>query len=80
MKSRLAVPALTLVVSVASIAAASAAAAEPTQPDACFGVFSSSFAQANPSSGRLVSGLAHSAPGALGQVASQKPTGVTGCP
>jgi hypothetical protein len=73
MKPRLAVPGLAALFLLASIATAGGAAAAPTEPNACFGAFSSAFAQANPASGRLVSGIATETPGAIGQVASQKP-------
>jgi hypothetical protein len=79
MKSRLALSGLVLLFSAACVATAGVAAADPTQPNACFGAASSSFAQSNPASGRLVSGLATSSPGAMGQVASEKPENTTGC-
>jgi hypothetical protein len=79
MKSRLALPGLVLLFSVTSVVTAGAAAADPTQPNACFGAYASSFAQENPASGRIVSGIATSQPGAVGQVASEKPAAPTGC-
>jgi hypothetical protein len=73
MKSRLAVPGLAALFSLAFLATAGGAAADPTRPNACFGAFSSTFAQANPASGRLVSEIATVVPGTIGHVASEKP-------
>ena len=67
MRSRLVLPGLVLLFSVGSAGVASAA---PTQP-ACFGAFSSTFAQENPKSGQLVSEMAQA--GVVGTFASQKP-------
>ncbi|SDD24006.1 hypothetical protein SAMN05660690_3748 [Geodermatophilus telluris] len=75
---RLALPALVLSFAAASVATAGAASAAPTEPAACFGAFSSTFAQMFVPSGALVSGAAPG--GGIGTVASEKPNDPTGCP
>ena len=76
MKLRHALPGLVLLLSVATAGAASAA---PTQPNACFGAYASSFAQSTPRSGQSVSSVATSEPGVVGDLASTKPAVPTGC-
>ena len=68
MRSRLVLPAFVLLFSLGSAGVASAA---PTEPANCFGAFSSTFAQQNPRSGELVSGMARA--GVVGTFASEKP-------
>ena len=68
MRSRLVLPALVLLFSLGS---AGVAAAAPTQEEACFGEFSSSFARDIPKSGLAVSDMAKA--GVVGTFASTKP-------
>jgi hypothetical protein len=68
MRSRLVLPALVLLFSLGS---AGVAAAAPTQEEACFGEFSSTFAQETPKSGLAVSNMAQQ--GVVGTFASTKP-------
>lgn len=72
MNARLAVPGLAALFWLASLATAGGAAADPTEPNACFGAFASTFAQTVPASGGAIAEIATGTPGAIGAVASEK--------